>query len=256
MTHEGLGMTGRFLDLFSAQSSTYAAARPSYPPELYEYLMTVTPARELAWDCATGNGQAARDVARYFDRVIATDASAEQIGNAVRVPNVEYRVATAEESGLPAGVFQLVTVAQALHWFDHERFSAEVRRVTVKGGVLAAWYYGSCHAGADIEPLLLEFQDVTMGPYWSPRRKWVDEGYRTIPFPFQELPAPSFELRVRWSLSQLGEYIGSWSAVAAYRRAAGKDPVAPLMERLGKFWTPSDEPRDVTWPLGLRVGRT
>jgi SAM-dependent methyltransferase len=248
-------MTGRFLDLFSAQASRYASARPSYPPELYEYLMSVTPGREIAWDCATGNGQAARDLSRYFARVIATDASAEQISNAVRVPNVEYLVATAEASGLSGDAIQLVTVAQALHWFDHERFAAEVRRVTVKGGILAAWFYGSCHAGPDVEPILMEFQDGTMAPYWNSRRKWVDEGYRTIPFPFQELPAPSFELRVRWSLSQLGEYIGSWSAVAAYRRTVGKDPVAPLLERLGKLWTPSDAPRDVKWPLGLRVGR-
>jgi SAM-dependent methyltransferase len=249
-------MTGRFLDLFSAQSSTYASSRPSYPVELYDYLMSVTPGRDLAWDCATGNGQAARDLARYVTRVIATDASAEQIANAMRVPNVDYVVATAESSGLRTGVFQLVTVAQALHWFDHERFAAEVRRVTVKGGVLAAWFYGSCSAGPDVDPLLREFQDGTMGPFWSPRRKWVDEGYRTIPFPFRELAAPPFELRVRWSLRQIGEYIGSWSAVAAYRRAVGTDPVAPLMERLGRLWTPSDEPREVMWPLGLRIGRT
>lgn len=223
---------------------------------MYEFIVSLPPGRELAWDCATGNGQAARDLARYFDRVIASDASAEQIANAAKVPNVEYVVATAEASGLPSGSFQLVTVAQALHWFEHHRFAAEVRRVTVKGGILAAWYYGSCHAGDDVEPILMEFQDRTMGPYWSPRRKWVDEGYKTIPFPFEELPTPPFELRVRWSLSQLGEYIGSWSAVAAYRRAVGQDPVAPLLERLGKHWSPSDRPRDVIWPLGLRVGRT
>ena len=245
-----------FLDLFSERSAAYASSRPGYPPELFDFILSLTPGRDLAWDCATGNGQAARDLARYFTRVIATDASPSQIANAVRVPNVEYFVATADSSGLPNGVVQLVTVAQALHWLDHDRFAAEVLRVTVRGGVVAAWCYGSCNAGADIEPLLREFQEGTVGPYWSPRRKWVDEGYRTIPFPFQEVPAPPFELRLRWSLSQLGEYIGSWSAVAAYRRAVGKDPVAPLLERIARHWNPSDSVRDVTWPLGLRVGRT
>jgi SAM-dependent methyltransferase len=213
------------------------------------------PRRLLAWDCATGNGQAARDLARHFERVIATDASADQIAHAMKVPNVEYRVAPAEASGLASHSIDLVTVAQALHWLDHERFYAEVRRVAVPGGVIAAWCYGSPHAGDDVEASLREFEDGTVGPYWSAGRKWVDEGYRTIPFPFEEATPPTFELRVRWSLSQLGEYISSWSAVAKFRRERGVDPVVPLMERLGNHWGPSDRTRDVVWPLGIRIGR-
>jgi SAM-dependent methyltransferase len=244
-----------FRDLFSQQASTYAAARPSYPDALYEYIESFVPRRRLAWDYATGNGQAARDLARRFERVIATDASAEQIAHALQVPNVEYRVAPAEASGLASRSIDLVTVAQALHWLDHDRFYAEVRRVTVPGGVIAAWYYGSPHAGDDVEASLREFENETVGPYWNAARKWVDEGYRTIPFPFEEATPPTFELRVRWSLSQLGEYISSWSAVAKFRRERGVDPVAPLMERLGKHWGPSDRTRDVVWPLGIRIGR-
>jgi len=244
-----------FLDLFSRQSSTYAASRPSYPDALYQFIVSLVPGRRLAWDCATGNGQAARDLARHFDRVIATDASPEQISNATPVPNVEYRVAPAEASGLAPHSVDLVTVAQALHWLDHDRFYAEVRRVTVPDGVVAAWCYGACHAGSEVEGLLREFEEETVGPFWSSGRRWVDEGYLTIPFPFDEVARPSFELRVRWSLSQLREYISSWSAVAAYRRERGQDPVAPLLERIAKFWGPFDSSRDVTWPLGLRVGR-
>lgn len=219
--------------------------------------MSLVPRRLLAWDCATGNGQAARDLARHFDRVVATDASAGQIAHAVKVPNVEYRVASAESSGLSTQSVDLVTVAQALHWLDPETFYAEARRVTVPGGVIAAWCYGPCHAGEDVEALLRDFEDGTVGPYWSPGRKWVDEGYRTIPFPFDEVPppVPAFELRVRWSLSQLGEYISTWSAVAKFRSERGEDPVAPLMERMAKNWEPSGRTRDVTWPLGIRVGR-
>ncbi|HEX4936896.1 MAG TPA: class I SAM-dependent methyltransferase, partial [Gemmatimonadaceae bacterium] len=136
-------MTGAFNDLFSEHAATYVAARPEYPDELYRFVVGLAPGRELAWDCATGNGQAARDLARYFERVIATDASAAQIEHAAPVPNVEYRVATAESSGLADRSVQLVTVAQALHWLDLDAFYAEVRRVTVPGGVLAAWSYGA-----------------------------------------------------------------------------------------------------------------
>lgn len=255
MTDTGPGGAAGYADLFSGQASTYAAARPGYPAALYEWLVPLAPGRDLAWDCATGNGQAARDLARYFARVIATDASEAQIARAAEVPNVDYRVATAESSGLESGSVTLTTVAQALHWLDHERFYREVRRVMVRGGVLAAWSYGSCRAGSDVEPLLRDFEFGTVGPCWSPERRWVDEGYRTISFPFEELAAPPFELRVEWSLSQLGEYLRSWSAVAAYRRERGDDPVAPLLERLAKFWGPPARTREVVWPLGLRVGR-
>ena len=213
------------------------------------------PRRRLAWDCATGNGQAARDLARYFDRVVATDASAEQIAHAVPLANVEYRVAPAEASGMEAATVDLVTVAQALHWFVHESFFAEVRRVTVPGGILAAWSHGSCHAGSDVEPLLRELEDGTVGPYWNPERKWVDEGYRTIPIPFEQVPAPAFELRAQWTLSQMGAYLGSWSAVSKYRQKLGEDPVAPLLERIARFWGPPDRTREITWPLNIRVGR-
>jgi SAM-dependent methyltransferase len=244
-----------FRDLFSRQAATYAAARPRYPEALYDAILAVTPGRSLVWDCATGNGQAAVDLARYFDRVIATDASAEQIAHASPAPRVEYRVAAAEASGLPPGAVDLTTVAQALHWLDHERFYGEVRRVTIPGGVLAAWTYGQCHVGEDIESLLRDFEYGLLGPYWDPRRRWVDEGYRTIPFPFAEVPMPVFELRAAWSLSQLGGYLSSWSAVAKYRQAHGMDPVAPLLNRIVKQWGAPETTRDIVWPLSVRVGR-
>lgn len=187
--------------------------------------------------------------------MIATDASESQLRHAIPIPNVEYRVARAESSGLERGSVELTTVAQALHWFELEAFYAEVRRVTVKGGVIAAWSYGSCSAGDDLEPLLRGFQDGTLGPYWDARRKWVDEGYRTIPFPFEEVAAPAFQLRVEWTLSQLGGYLRSWSAVATFVNARGHDPVAPLLEQLEEHWGSPDSTRAVTWPLAVRVGR-
>ena len=213
------------------------------------------PRRRVAWDCGTGNGQAARDLARYFGLVIATDASKKQLGNAVPVANVEYRVAKAESSGLEPASVDLTAVAQALHWFELEPFYKEVRRVTVPGGIVAAWSYGSCSAGEDVERLLREFEDGTMGPYWDARRRWVDEGYRTVPFPFDEIAAPSFQLRMEWTLSQLGGYLRSWSAVAKFVQERGTDPVAPVLEQIGKHWGSPDRTRTVTWPLAIRVGR-
>lgn len=244
-----------FTDLFSTHAATYAAARPDYPNELYRFVVELVPGRDAAWDCATGNGQAARDLARYFTRVVATDASAGQIAQAQPAANIEYRVAAAEASGLPDRSQQLVTVAQALHWLDLDRFYGEVRRVTVPGGVIAAWSYGACSAGADVEALLREFEHGTVAPYWHAARRWVDEGYRTIPFPFSEIPAPTFQLRVRWTLPQLGLYLSSWSAVAAYRRERGEDPVPRVLDRIKSHWGRPDQARDVTWPLVLRVGR-
>lgn len=187
--------------------------------------------------------------------MIATDGSEEQIANAVPADGVTYRVAPAEASGLDARSVDAVTVAQALHWFATDAFFAEVRRVTVPGGVVAAWCYGYCHAGADVEPVLREFEEGTLGAYWRPERRWVIDGYRSIPFPFAELPAPSLELRVRWNLRQLGEYLNTWSALAFYRRKHGVDPLAPVLERLAEQWGDPERQRDVTWPLGVRLGR-
>lgn len=249
------GVTAAFTDLFSTHAERYAASRPAYPEELYRWLASVSPGRAVAWDCGTGNGQAARDLARWFDRVIATDASAEQVALAPAVSNVEFRVAPAEASALPARSVDLVAVAQALHWFDLDRFYVEVRRVTVPGGLLAAWSYGACSAGPDVEATLRAFEHDEMGPWWHANRRFVDEGYRTIPFPFPELPAPTFQLRVRWNLRQLGMYLASWSAVAAYRRERGEDPVPRVLERIAHQWGAEDRVRDVTWPLTLRVGR-
>jgi ubiquinone/menaquinone biosynthesis C-methylase UbiE len=213
------------------------------------------PRRGVVWDCATGNGQAAQGLARYAGRVIATDASAEQIAHATPATNVEYRVARAEASGLESASVHVVTVAQALHWLDHERFYDEVRRVLVPHGVVAAWCYGYCHAGEDVEATLREFEDGTVGRFWQPQRRWVVDEYRTILFPFDELPSPRLDMAVRWTLGQLGEYLGTWSAVGAYRRECGDDPVPVVLEKLGRYWGNPDNIREVVWPIGIRVGR-
>ena len=193
--------TTSFHDHFSSVAKRYADFRPHYPAGLFDYLATVVPASSVVWDCAAGNGQATFDLAERFERVVATDASAEQIASAKPHPKVEFRVAPAEESGLANESLGLVAVAQALHWFDLTRFYAEVARVLRPGGVLAVWAYGVNEVEGDaINQLVQDFYSNTIGPYWPPERKLVEEGYRTISFPFAEITTPTFRMEARWTL--------------------------------------------------------
>jgi SAM-dependent methyltransferase len=188
--------------------------------------------------------------------VIATDASQEQIAAAQPNPKVEFRVAPAEQSGLPDGAVELVTVAQALHWFDFVRFHAEVRRVLKPSGVLAAWAYGINEVEGDgVNELVQDYYENVVGPYWPPERKLVEEGYRTIPFPFAEIAAPALRMQARWTLGQLVGYFGTWSATSRYIKATGENPLGPLAEKLRPVWGDPDVPRLVVWPLALRIGR-
>ena len=244
-----------FADHFSDIAGQYAAFRPTYPPELFDWLATVTPATAAAWDCAAGSGQATLELARRFDRVTATDASAAQLGQAPAHPRVSYRVAAAETSGLPDRSTDLVTVAQALHWLDLDGFYAEVRRVLVPGGTLAVWCYGLLVLDDPaLDRRIGRFYHDIVGPYWAPERRLVETGYRTLDFPFEELAAPSFDMTLEWTLAELAAYAGTWSATEAYRRARGQDPVPPLAAELEPAWGVAAR-RRVRWPLSVRVGR-
>ncbi len=249
-------MTRAFTDHFASVAADYARFRPVYPAALFAWLADLAPARTMAWDCAAGSGQASRDLADHFDQVIATDASAAQIAAAHPHRRVEYRVAPAEASGLSAGTVDLVTVAQALHWFDLDRFYAEVRRVLKPGGVLAVWSYGVLAvAGAAVDERVQTFYRDIVGPYWPPERQLVESGYRTLPFPFAELEAPAFHMETSWSLPELLGYVRSWSATGRFSVERGYDPVTALADELAPLWGAPLEPRIVTWPLALRVGR-
>ena len=248
-------MSRPFHDHFSEVARRYADFRPHYPAALFSYLATLAPRNSLAWDCACGNGQATLDLAQRFDRVVATDASGEQIASATARPNVEYRVAPAERSGLPDESLALITVAQALHWFDLDRFYAEARRALAPNGVLAAWAYGINHLEGDaVNRLVQDFYSNTVGPYWPPERKLVEEGYRTIPFPFAEITAPTFRMEARWTLDQLLGYFSTWSATNRYVKATGRNPLEPLSTELSRVWGEANSPRLIVWPLSLRVG--
>jgi SAM-dependent methyltransferase len=253
---QDLGRLSSFPDHFSGVAASYGAYRPRYPEKLFATLASLTPARALAWDCATGTGQAAVPLAAWFEQVVATDASSTQIAHAEPHPRVSYRVAAACASGLPDRSVGLVTVAQALHWLDLPPFYAEVRRVLSAGGMLAVWTYGR----GSIEPqivddLVAELYESVVGPYWPPERHWVDEGYRSLDFPFDEVSIETPPMTASWTLPQLLGYLSTWSAVTRYIAATGIDPLPPLSERLAPHWGPPERVRRIEWPLSVRAGR-
>jgi SAM-dependent methyltransferase len=244
-----------FKDHFSGHAADYAKFRPNYPPELFDYLASISPERELAWDCATGNGQAAVGLAEHFVRVTATDASAQQIESAQPHPRISYRVAPAEASGIDSDSVDLILVAQALHWFDMDRFFTEAKRVLREKGKLAVSNYLHLRINPEIDAIVSRFYREITGPYWPPERDLVETNFESIHFPFLELPSHQFEMRQQWNLAQLTGYLRTWSATKKFIAACGFDPVDSLMQELGNVWHDREHARQVTWPLKLRTFR-
>ena len=244
-----------FKDYFSGAAGAYSRFRPSYPPELFSYLAHTAGGTHRAWDVATGSGQAAVHLAKYFDEVVGTDASAAQIQNAHAHPRVTYRVESAEQCSLPDASVNLVTVAQALHWLDLKKFYPEVTRVLHAGGIFAAWSYPLHRVDAEVDPILLEFYEETVGPYWPKERRHVEKRYESLPFPFPLIEAPAFTFTLEWNLNELLGYLGTWSACQRYRKATGLDPLALIAPQLQKIWSPESERRKVTWDLTLKLCR-
>jgi SAM-dependent methyltransferase len=242
-----------FKDHFSKQAADYAKFRPSYPRELFNYLGKIAPTRQLAWDCGTGNGQAAVGLASVFDRVIATDASEKQIANAQPHPRVQYRLSPAENSGLQSATVDLIMVGQALHWFDLDRFYAEAQRVLKPDGVLAASAYNLLEIDPPIDEIVRRYYHEVVGPFWAPERKVV-ETFAEIPFPFHEIRLPKFEMRAQWNLDHLIGYLRTWSASQRFMEAKHTDPVEQINDELRGAWGNPQQARSVIWPLTLRVG--
>lgn len=209
---------------FADRSDLYARHRPHYPEALFEWLRDQTPDHEAALDCATGNGQAAVALTRYYQRVVAMDVSAEQIAQAQSHPQVEYRVGQVEHSSLPTKTFDVVTVAQALHWFDFEPFWAQVRRVAKPGALFCAWGYNPTETDRELDVAFIEPFRRIIAPFWDPRNRILWNGYLTeeIKFPFTRLVVPSFAIEVDWAFSDVVDYFLTWSAYKQSR----KDTVA------------------------------
>lgn len=248
-------MSGTFKDHFSAHAAVYRNARPHYDPGLSAWLAAQCAQRDHAWDAGCGNGQAAVALASHFARVTATDPSRAQIDNAQPAPRVEYRVEAAEHCSLPDASVDLVTVAQALHWFDLDAFHAQVRRVLRPGGVVAEWSYADCRIDAAVDAVKNRLYVDVLDPYWPPERRLVESGYSELAFPFERIAAPPFELSVEWDLAQFLAYLRSWSATQRYIAANAQDPVAALAQDFSLAWGDPGAARRVVWDLALRAGR-
>lgn len=243
-------------NLFSKQANNYARFRPTYPEDLFGYLASLTKEHSCAWDCGTGNGQAAIALAHYYDRVIGTDPNADQIAQTRPHPKVEYRIAPAEDSAISAESVDLIVVAQALHWFDLGKFYAEVQRVAKPSrSIIAVWCYGLMEITPAIDQIVRRYYHNVIGKYWEPERQMVEQGYRGIPFPFQEIETPEFLMEATWTFDHLLGYLGTWSATQAAIRSEGRNPLEEIRAELQGAWGPEKLARRIRWPLFVRAGR-
>lgn len=234
----------------------YARFRPSYPEELIEYLASVTPSHLVAWDYGTGNGQAARKLGKHFGMVFAADISFEQLTYAAKDKNICYLLARAGHFPTPTGQVDIVTVAQALHWFDRDSFYSEVRRVLKPGGIIAAWVYHLPQVDPEIAQITSEYYQDILGPFWSPSIRLVEEKYASMSFPFEELPHPSFEMTASWRLQQFVGFLASWSAIPRFIEVKGYHPLLAVQSDLDRLWGNPEQERLMRWPIYLRVGRS
>lgn len=241
-------------DNFSNHADLYASYRPEYPPSLYEYILSLVPGRNCAWDCGTGNGQLAAGLSPFFTTVYATDISAAQLQHAQQRSNIIYSKQAAEQTDFPRAYFDLVVVAQAIHWFHFEQFYAEVRRVLKPGGMLIVTGYGLLQINPAIDKLLRHLYTDIVGPYWDPERRYIDEGYKTIPFPFEAIKTPELIHRLVWTREQFIGYLNTWSAVQHYIKDKNHNPVTLIEAELNTLW-PDAGKKDVQFPVLLRAAR-
>jgi len=241
---------------FSQNSDRYAKYRPSYPDELFLYLSDLCQGHESVWDCATGNGQAAISCAKYFLHIEATDISPEQIRNAMLHPQITYSVSSAESAQFGDNSFDMIMVAQALHWFNLDRFHQEAQRVLKPNGILAIFGYAYFQIDPDIDAVITDHLFAPIDRFWAPENRLLMSGYRDMAIPFHELPIQrEFTMNVEWTLPQLLEYFRTWSAVKRFVAQEGNDPVSELEPKIKPLWKESDTVKRVKMPLFLRASR-
>jgi ubiquinone/menaquinone biosynthesis C-methylase UbiE len=243
-----------FKDFFSQQSGTYAQYRPTYPKELFEYLASLTREHELAWDCGTGNGQTANSLTEYYQKIYASDPSKEQIKHAIRHPNIEYHIEKAEEPQLKSSSVDLITCSQSLHWFDFNKYYAEVRRVLKSNGIIAAWVYKIPYISPQVDELFLHFHNDVIGEFWQEENRMVERGYIDLPFPFEQITPPSFKIEKEYSFDTLLGFMNSWSALQRFINKNGYNPLVDFASQLLGAWGERETTRIVTWDLVMKVG--
>ncbi|RDC64029.1 class I SAM-dependent methyltransferase [Adhaeribacter pallidiroseus] len=243
-------------NLFSAQAKEYKQFRPTYPVALYQRIYQEVLFKEHAWDCGTGNGQVAKELAKIFKKVAATDISQSQIAQAEHQDNITYTVSRAEQTNFASETFDSITVAQAIHWFDFELFYQEVARVSKPDALLAIWGYGLIQFNeATINTIIRHFYKEITGPYWDTERHYIDEAYQTIPFPFPEIQIKErFYINRDFTLSELAGYLNTWSSIQKYKLVNHLNPVNELLTSLQPYWQ-ENKSQTATFPLFLRLGR-
>lgn len=239
-------------DNFSNQAAVYAKYRPRYPLALFEYIVSFVKDKKLAWDCGTGNGQTAKELSKYFESVYATDISSKQIEHAVKEKNIIYSIEPAEETGINDRTTDLVTVSQALHWFNFDKFYQEVKRVSKPEGLIAVWTYSLLQIDPVTDPLIHTYHFETLETYWDVERKYVDDGYRTIPFPFKQISTPEFFIEVNWDLEDLEGYFNTWSALQKFIAVNNYNPIPALIKEIAQNW-PATETRKIIFPIHLKM---
>jgi ubiquinone/menaquinone biosynthesis C-methylase UbiE len=241
-------------DNFSAQSDKYAKYRPAYPSDLYDYLNGLIQNRQNAWDCGTGSGQIAYELAKSFDNVYATDISRSQMDNALKAGNISYLVQPAERTDFDDQFFDLIIVAQAIHWFDFGKFYKEVKRTAKENALLCVVGYGKLEISKQMDSVIADLYDNVLGKYWDEERKYIDENYKTISFPFSEIPSPNFVNTQHWTLEHLIGYLNTWSAVKHFIKQNNYDPIDKLRSEIERLWG-NAQTQPVHFPLLLRIGR-
>jgi len=242
-------------DLFSVQADDYAKFRPTYPDALFNYLASQSPGRETVWDCATGSGQAALSLTKYFDRVIGTDISQALIDKAGRHAKITYKVVPAEQTGLPDHSVDLVTVAQALHWFAYDKFFPEVKRVLKPRGVFAAWGYTHLRTDAPVQKLTDYIHNELLKDYWAPQISILNSRYADIPFPFEPIQPPKFEISQALTFDQLIGYLVSWSAAQQFIQEKGQDELQRIFGEIRTAWGDLTQMKPVRWEVFMKAGR-
>lgn len=237
---------------FQAGGANYAAHRPTYPPQLAEALASVSPAPRLAVDVGCGSGQLAVLLAEHFDAVEAYDPSESQLSGAEAHPKVRYAVAPAEKLPTADHAADLITAAQAAHWFDRPRFYAEVKRIARPGAVLALITYNN-PVGDDAALAPYRALYDALAPWWRPEREDVETGYANFEFPFEEIGLGVDPIRREWDVTAMSDYVQTWSAFRAAREAGEDALIQRHLKDAEAAWGPGK--RVVEWPIAMRIGR-
>jgi len=241
-------------DRFSSHASEYSRFRPEYPDSLISFVLSVTKRRESAWDCGTGNGQLAARLSPHFRTVFATDISKEQLAQAPAISNVRYSVEAAGETQFADKQFDLISIAQAIHWMPFDALYRDVYRCLKDDGLFLVTGYGLLSINPQIDAVVRHLYTEILGAYWDPERRYIDEEYATIPFPFEEVESPPFLQQYDWSLAQFTGYLNTWSAMKQYSKSTGLEALDSIAENLRAAWGAS-KTHLATFPILLRMGR-